>query len=180
MSDSNERFDERQENSITEEENNSTTETKRDRTTRRAGKNRNLPKEENAEKKKKKRKKLTRNQNRIINILLAGVLVVFAVVMVISIINKQVKLTEINQQINDQQDILAEKQSLYTQLEMKIDANLSTAIIEKYAQEKLGMNKATNSQKEFINLSQGDKAEVSVKEHTNIFTDIAEAFSNLW
>lgn len=129
---------------------------------------------------KKSRKKLTGRQNNIINIFLAAVLALITIIMVITVIMQQVELTEINQNINDAKDVLAEKQSIYTQLEMKVDANLSTSVIEKYAQEKLSMTKASNSQKEFINLSQGDKAEVTVEAKSNIFTTIAEAFSNLW
>lgn len=143
-------------------------------------KNKSSSEPQTTEKKKKEKKKLTKKQNLIVNSIMAGVLAVVMIIMVLTIINRQVELTEINQQINDERDILEEKQSLYTQLEMKVDANLSTAVIEKYAQEKLGMNKASNSQKEFINLSQGDKAEVTVENNSNIFTAISDAFSNLW
>ena len=63
---------------------------------------------------------------------------------------------------------------------MKVDSGISTAVVEQYAQEKLSMSKASNSQKEFINLSEGDKAEVSLDSHKNVFELIAEAISSLW
>jgi hypothetical protein len=42
------------------------------------------------------------------------------------------------------------------------------------------MSKATNSQKEFIQLSDSDKAEVTLSKDKNIFETIAEAVSSLW
>lgn len=132
----------------------------------------------NSEKRMKKDSKKRKHSNS--NIVLGVLLGVVLVVVVITIITSQVRLTELNQEISDAKHTLEEKQSIYTQYQMKVDANLSTAVVEKYAQENLGMTKATNSQKEFISLSQGDKAEVTIEEEKNIFTKIAEAFASLW
>lgn len=99
---------------------------------------------------------------------------------VVSIIHGQVQLTELNQEIANAKTQLAEQQSVYTQLQMKVDSSISTAVVEEYAQENLNMNKAANSQKEFINLSDGDKAEVTMTKDKNIFEAIAEAFASLW
>ena len=63
---------------------------------------------------------------------------------------------------------------------MKVDSSISTAVVEEYARDNLNMNKAANSQKEFINLSEGDKAEVTMTSEKNIFEAIAEAFASLW
>ena len=114
---------------------------------------------------------------RIIFGVICGLLMAFVVV---SIIHGQVQLTELNQEIADAKARLAEQQSIYTQLEMKVDSSISTTVVEDYAKNNLHMNKASNSQKEFVNLSDGDKAEVSLSDDKNIFESIAEAISSLW
>lgn len=130
------------------------------------------------EKKTDKRRRRRRSKlGRIIFGVIAGLLMAFVVV---SIIHGQVQLTELNQEIADAKARLAEQQSIYTQLEMKVDSSISTTVVEDYAKNNLHMNKASNSQKEFVNLSDGDKAEVSLSEDKNIFESIAEAISSLW
>lgn len=132
-----------------------------------------------AEKEAKKQRSRKRRSN-IIRISL-GVLFGFAIAFIVaSIIHGQVQLTELNQEIANAKAQLAEQQSIYTQLEMKVDSSISTTVVEDYARNKLKMNKAANSQKEFVDLSEGDKAEVSLSEDKNIFESIAEAFSSLW
>ncbi len=106
-----------------------------------------------------------------------GLAVVFIVV---SIIHGQVQLTELNQEIVEAKATLAEQQSVYTQLEMKVDSSISTSAVEEYAKDKLKMSKAANSQKEFVNLSEGDKAEVSMSSDKSIFESIADAIASLW
>lgn len=101
-------------------------------------------------------------------------------VVVIAIIVGQVQLTELNSKIAAAQDDLSIKQSIYTQMEMDVNANLSTKAVEEYAKNTLGMSKATNAQKEFVNLSEGDKAEVTQEAKGNIFQSIAQAFTGLW
>lgn len=110
-------------------------------------------------------------------------LVIFGIAfafIVVSIIHGQVQLTELNQEIVNAKAELAEKQSEHTQLQMKVDSSISTAVVEEYARDNLKMSKATNSQKEFVNLSEGDKAEVSMDKDKNIFEAIADAFASLW
>ena len=128
-------------------------------------------------KKKNKRNRRRSKLGRIIFGVIAGLLMAFVVV---SIIHGQVQLTELNQEIADAKARLAEQQSIYTQLEMKVDSSISTTVVEDYAKNNLHMSKATNSQKEFVNLSDGDKAEVTLSEDKNIFEMIAEAISSLW
>ena len=101
-------------------------------------------------------------------------------VVVIAIIVGQVQLTELNSKISAAQDDLSIKQSINTQMEMDVNAALSTTVVEDYAQNTLGMSKATNAQKEFVNLSEGDKAEVIQEVKGNIFQSIAQAFTGLW
>lgn len=96
------------------------------------------------------------------------------------IIVGQVKLTELNQEIITAQETLEDAQSIYTQNQMKLESNLTNAEIEQYAEEVLGMTKATNAQKEFVALSGGDKAEVSSQKNENIFTQFIDSVKNLW
>ena len=69
---------------------------------------------------------------------------------------------------------LEESQSVYTQLQMKANANLSLATVESYAKENLGMRKIDQSQLGFVELSKGDKGEVVQDNSGNNF------FTNLW
>ena len=124
-------------------------------------------------------KNIRRRKNNFLKISGAVALAVAIAIVVGLIIHGQVQLTELNQKISSAQSELEEKRSLYTQLEMKIDASISTAVVEKYAQEKLGMTKVENSQKEFVSLSQGDKVELTQEESNNVFDAMAEAFSSL-
>ncbi|MBQ2212067.1 MAG: hypothetical protein II410_04160, partial [Ruminococcus sp.] len=112
-------------------------------------------------------------------LLLGGVSAAVVTVIIGFIIVGQVQLTELNQQIISAQETLEDTQSIYTQNQMKLEANLSNAEIEKYAAS-LGMTKASNAQKEFISLEGGDKAEVSVQKSENIFTQFIESIKNLW
>lgn len=97
------------------------------------------------------------------------------------IIVGQVRLTELNQEVITAKQTLANAQSVYTQTQMKLESKLSTSDIEKYAEDKLGMTKATNTQKEFVTLAGGDKAEVSAtQESDNIFTQFWNSVQNLW
>lgn len=111
----------------------------------------------------------------------AAVLYGLAVAVIIAaIIHGHVEHTELNQQISDARAQLSEKQSIYTQLEMKVDSSISTATVEQFAVENLHMSKATNSQKEFISLSEGDKAEVYLSEDKNLFEKIIDAIRSIW
>ncbi|MBR2715226.1 MAG: septum formation initiator family protein [Ruminococcus sp.] len=132
---------------------------------------------------KSSRKTITREKRRKNNFfkIACSVVLALAVVIVVGlIIHGQVQLTELNQQIGAAQKDLEEQQSIYTQLEMKVDASISTAVVEKYAKEELKMSKVSNSQKEFISLSQGDKVELAMESSNNVFDTIAQSFSSLW
>ncbi|MBQ6625987.1 MAG: septum formation initiator family protein [Ruminococcus sp.] len=121
--------------------------------------------------------KVKRRKNNFFGIAGAVVFAVLVVAVVGLIIHGQVQLTELNQQISSANRQLEEQQSLYTQLQMKVDASISTAVVEKYAKENLGMTKASNSQKEFVSLSEGDKVEIGDKNSDTVFDSIANAFS---
>lgn len=125
-------------------------------------------------------KRMRRRRSNIARIALGVIFGIAVAFIVASIIHGQVQLTELNQEISDAKAQLAEQQSVYTQLEMKVDSSISTTVVEDYAKNNLSMNKATNSQKEFIQLSDSDKAEVTLKKDKNLFETIAEAVSSLW
>lgn len=125
-------------------------------------------------------KRIRRRKSNFARIALGVVFGIAVVFIVVSIIHGQVQLTELNQEIADAKAMLAEQQSIYTQLEMKVDSSISTSVVEEYAKDKLNMSKAANSQKEFVNLSEGDKAEVSMSSDKSIFEAIADAFASLW
>ncbi len=127
-----------------------------------------------------KRVKAARRKRNFGRIAIGVILGVAVMAMIASIIHGQVRLTELNQEIIDARSELAEKQSVYTQLEMKVDSSVSTTVVENYAKDHLAMNKANNSQKEFVNLSDGDKAEVSMSEDKNIFERIGDALASIW
>ena len=108
---------------------------------------------------------------------LFGAVVTFVIA---TIIQGQVQLTELSKEIASANKELSIQQSIYTEMQMKANATLSPSVIDEYAVNKLGMTKAINSQKEFVNLSEGDKAEITQTQNDNIFTTIANAIAGLW
>ena len=113
--------------------------------------------------------------------LAAGTVGGLAVALVVGIIIVgQVKIAELNDQIVTAETALANAQSVYTENQMKVEASLSSSAIEDYAENVLGMTKASNTQKEFVSLSGGDKAEVSLQKDSNIFTQFIDSIKNLW
>lgn len=112
---------------------------------------------------------------------IGGALGVIAIAtVIITIIMGQVQLTELNQQIISAQNQLSNQQSVYTQTQMAVQSKLSTSGIQEYAEQNLGMTKATNAQKEFVELSQGDKAEITQETADDFLSVISNAISNLW
>ncbi|MGN0461736.1 MAG: hypothetical protein ACI4HZ_04765 [Ruminococcus sp.] len=128
----------------------------------------------------KKIEQIRRRKHNPLRLAVGFALSAIVVAVVAAIIYGQVQLTELNQSIANAQEKLENSQSEYTQMQMKVDAKYTTAIVEEYAQDKLGMYKASNSQKEFVDLSSGDKAEVVSDADESIFDTIADAISSLW
>lgn len=113
--------------------------------------------------------------------IVSGLVLAAVVMLVVGImLHGQAKLAELNQQISAAQTTLAHSSSEYTQMQAKVEASLSTAVVEEYARTQLGMTKATNQQKEYITLSQGDKAEVYTQKSGTVFAAIGEFFDSLW
>jgi len=63
-----------------------------------------------------------------------------------------IQLTELTDKIRVQNLKLAEKQSTYTQLEVKYNRNFSSDVVEDYAKNKLNMRKIDPQQVEYIAL----------------------------
>ena len=124
--------------------------------------------------------KARRRKHNPVKLIIGGLCAAVVTFVIGAIIVGQVQLTELNQQIISAQDTLADTQSVYTQNQMKLEAGLSNAEIEKHATEELGMTKASNAQKEFVSIESGDKAEVSSQKSENIFTQFIESIKNLW
>lgn len=125
-------------------------------------------------------RRLKRRKSNFLRIAAGVVFGLIAAVIIASIIHGQVQLTELNQEIIDARVTLSELQSRHTELEMKIAESISSDEVSKYATDVLNMSKATVSQKEFITLREGDKAEVILKEDKNIFERFIDAITSLW
>ena len=117
-----------------------------------------------------------RRKHNVAALALGFVLATIVAVVVGIMIHGQVQLAEVNQQITKAQSDLETSRSEYVQINSRIDASLSTAMVEEYARNVLGMTKATNQQKEYICLTEGDKAEIFNEGEESIFVGIAEYF----
>lgn len=149
-----------------------------------------LPKKKQKTEQQKKTKVVTLPQEALVKIrrrkhnpfkLFVGTVASVAITAIVgAIIIGQVQLTELNQQIITAEAELKNAQSTYTQRQMSLQADFTTNDIEKFARENLGMSKAENAQKEFVSLSQGDKAEISEEANQNFFQRIINAITGLW
>lgn len=115
-----------------------------------------------------------------LNAMMSVVVAALVIVAVVAIIHGQAQLTELNQEINSAQGQLTELESYYTQLNMKVETKLSPSVVEEYAKNELGMSKTESYQKEFISLSEGDKAVVIAEEEKSWWQSLKEAISNIW
>lgn len=94
-----------------------------------------------------------------------------------SMIYGQVQLTELTDKINESNKVLAENQSIYTQLKMRSESKFSLKSVEEYAENELFMRKIEPSQIEYIVLSNGDKAEIkNDSKNDSIFDKIKNMF----
>ncbi|MDO5123591.1 MAG: septum formation initiator family protein [Eubacteriales bacterium] len=124
--------------------------------------------------------KSQRKKHNVSGLVFGFVMAAVVAVAVGLIISGQVRLAELNQEIVSAETKLAHTQSVQTQMQAKIESTLSADAVEKCAKEKLNMVKATNSQKEYISLSQGDKAQVFSDGNATVFEAIGETVSSLW
>ncbi len=114
-------------------------------------------------------------------LMIAFIIVGIAVTTVVgAMIRGQVQLTELNQKIISKSDELEEAKSMYTQMQMKVDAKFSAEFIQNYAVTELKMVRADDFQKTYIKLAQGDKAEILKQDEGNIIKSLVDAISDLW
>lgn len=109
------------------------------------------------------KKRYKAKNKRSISLKLAVTLVAFCTMglgTVGTLIYNQVQLTELTANINSSSKLLNESEGIYTQMQVKSEANLSLSNVEDYAKNKLGMEKIDPSQIEYVSLSNGDKATV--------------------
>ncbi len=124
--------------------------------------------------------KIRRRKHNPLKLIVGGTGGVAVALVIGFIIVGQVQIMELNQKIIKAEATLQDSQSIYTQNQMKVESVLSNAEIKEYAENVLGMTKASNAQKEFVTLSGGDKAEVSAKGSENLFTQFIDSIKNLW
>ena len=77
-----------------------------------------------------------------------------------TVIHGQVQLTELNEEILEATAQLSEEQSVELQLQYAADQNMSTAQLEEYASEQLGMQKINPGQITYIGLADGNTGTV--------------------
>ena len=109
--------------------------------------------------------KLERNKRRKLNPLAAlttGILFSLGAGVVGTMIFNQVQLTELTENINVVSKQLSESESVYTQLQVNMESKFSLDRVEDYARENLQMQKAAPASVQYVTLSQGDKAQVSI------------------
>ena len=110
--------------------------------------------------------------------------VLFIATLIVSVLGtmiySQVQLNELTAQINAVSKQLDEEESIYTQLEMKAESNLSLKKVEEYATDTLNMRKVEPQQIEYISLSKGDKAVIPQNaEDKSLLDKISDAISGL-
>ncbi len=104
--------------------------------------------------------KKQRNRARMFQVTISCFLLVLALSVTASLIFNQVRLSELTDQFSTATQQLEESKSIYTQLQMRSEANLSLATVENFVKQNLNMRKIDQSQLIFVELSKGDKGEV--------------------
>ena len=93
-----------------------------------------------------------------LSVLSTAVLSIVSVSVLVIMIYSQVQLTELTENIGCMQKTLNESRSVYTQLQMRVESEMSLHTVEQYAKQNLGMQNTEAYQVEYIELSKGDKA----------------------
>ncbi len=124
--------------------------------------------------------KSQKRKHNVAGLVVGGLLAAVMVFAVGTVIVGQARLTELNEKVAEAQVTLAHTESIGTQTQAKVEAVLSAAAVEEYAVNNLNMVKANSRQKEYISLSQGDKAEIYTEEDKTVFDEIGGFFGSLW
>ncbi len=106
-----------------------------------------------------------------------AIIVSLTVLTIVTImISSQVYIAELTEQISTTQVELAEKQSEYTQLSMRVESELSLNQVNDYATNVLGMAPTEDYQIQYINIGVGDTGEV-VHNSGSWFNNVKSALS---
>ena len=98
---------------------------------------------------------------------------------VVTMLYSRAVLTELNQQIAAQTNALADAQSENTRLSAQLDAKVSLRNVEEYATQALGMVSIDKSQITYVDLSEGDKIELTMDSpRLSLIARIRVAISN--
>ena len=95
-------------------------------------------------------------------------------------ISQHVKLDEINRQISRDQQTLTETKAQTVSLQMQLNSIVSVDKVEDYAVNTLGMVKLGTGQVEYIDMSEGDKVEVSGDKETKSDKSSTLKFLKFW
>ena len=99
-----------------------------------------------------------RRRSRFLRYVAAAAVVVGIVV---TMLYSRAVLTELSQQIAHQTSLLEKEQSEYTRLTAELDAKISLRNVEDYATQTLGMFPVDKSQVTYVDLSEGEKIELT-------------------
>lgn len=125
-------------------------------------------------------KRKVRHKIHPLSVMFTGFLVTSCVSVVCLMIHSQVSLMELTEQINRESKFLEESKSVYTQLEMKVDSQLSLMAVENYAKNVLDMQRTSPCQVEYVSLSDGDKSEIEISNTKfNLMDKLKDIFSNV-
>lgn len=98
------------------------------------------------------------------------------IALISTLIYSKVMLTEVNDRILAEQSALAELRGEETRLSLELESKTSFGTIEEYATEYLGLTKVTQSQIEYIDLSDGNKVEALGSSTISAFFDKLRGF----
>ncbi len=111
----------------------------------------NLPQKKIREKRAHQHKKA-----KMVLVMAVAVVSFVSLLVTFTIVNNQIKLTELTSQIQTVEKKLGESESVKVQLEVRNESNFPLSKVEEVAVNELGMTKTDSSQIEYINLSRGD------------------------
>lgn len=121
--------------------------------------------------------KAQRRKHNPATILGISFLTLLIAVILITLVHLNAKLNEVNEQINQEEKVLTDLMNKEAQYRLTIDSKFTDDYVRKYAENKLNMTPVKSAQKQFISLSEGDKAEVVEKNSSdNIFDYFKKAF----
>ena len=123
---------------------------------------------------------MERNSGKKVSIFKVIGLVFLGFTLLGAVILSNVQQLQISNQITEKKQEYMNLQSENVRMQSELAGKTSNKNIQEYAENVLGMTKASNAQKEFVTLSGGDKAEVSAQQSENLFTQFIDSIKNLW